>query len=316
MNVHKNARLTFARRMELVTDVLGGRLTSCVAASAYGISVPSVRKWVGRYLAEGEPGLLDRSSRPKCSPRAMPTAKALGVVELRRRRLTQARIVASLGVSKSTVGRVLRRAGLSRLRDLQPCEPVMRYEHELPGDLVHIDTKKLARIERMGHRITGNPRDNTDGAGWEFLFVAVDDHAHIGFTDLCLDERHPSARQFLHNTVAYFRSLGVRVRRILTDNGSVFRSKPFAAACRALRLKHSFTRAYRPQTNGKAERFIQSALREWAYGIPYDHSSQRAHMLDRWIHHYNWHRPHQGIGGLAPMTRLRRSRNNLLTLHT
>jgi transposase InsO family protein len=295
---------------------LEGRLSSCAAASAYGISLPSIRKWVGRYLAEGEAGLADRSSRPKCSPWAITAAKALGIVELRRRRLTHARIAASLGMSKSTVGRVLRRAGLSRLCDLQPCEPVVRYEHELPGDLVHIDTKKLGRIERMGHRVTGDPRDNTDGAGWEFLFVAVDDHARIGFTDLYLDERHPSAMQFLHNTVAYFRSLGVRVRRILTDNGSVFRSKPFAAACRALRLKHSFTRAYRPQTNGKAERFIQSALREWAYGIPYNHSSERAHMLERWIHHYNWHRPHQGIGGHAPMTRLTRSRNNLLTLHT
>ena len=300
MNVHKNARLTFARRMELVTEVLERAITPCVAARAYGISVPSVRKWVGRYLAQGEAGLVDRSSRPQCSPRAISAAKILGIVELRRRRLTHARIAASLGVSKSTVGRVLRRAGLSRLRDLQPCEPVVRYEHEFPGDLVHIDTKKLGRIERMGHRVTGDPRDNTNGAGWEFLFVAVDDHARIGFTDLYLDERHPSAMQFLQNTVAYFRSLGVRVRRILTDNASVFRSKPFAAACRALRLKHSFTRAYRPQTNGKAERFIQSALREWAYGIPYNHSSERAHTLERWIHHYNWHRPHQGIGGHAP----------------
>lgn len=316
MNVHKNARLTFARRMELVTDVLQHGLKPCAAARAYAISLPSVRKWVSRYLAEGEAGLLDRCSRPKCSPRAIPAAKALGIVELRHRCLTQARIAASLGVSKSTVGRVLRHAGLSRLRDLQPHEPVMRYQHEHPGDLVHIDTKKLGRIERMGHRITGDPRDNSNGAGWEFLFVAVDDHARIGFTDLYLDERHASAIQFLRNTVAYFRSLGVRVRRILTDNGSVFRSKPFAAACKALRLKHRFTRAYRPQTNGKAERFIQSALREWAYGIPYNHSSQRAHMLDRWIHHYNWHRPHQGIGGHAPMTRLSQSRNNLLTLHT
>jgi len=316
MNVHKNARLTFARRMELVTEVLEGAITPCAAARAYGISVPSVRKWVARYLAEGEAGLVDRSSRPQCSPWAITAAKALGIVELRRRRLTHARIAASLGVSKSTVGRVLRRAGLSRLRDLQPCAPVVRYEHELPGDLVHIDTKKLGRIERMGHRVTGDPRDNTNGAGWEFLFVAVDDHARIGFTDLYLDERHPSAMQFLHNTAAYFRSLGVRVRRILTDNGSVFRSKPFAAACKALRLKHSFTRAYRPQTNGKAERFIQSALREWAYGIPYNHSSERAHMLERWIHHYNWHRPHQGIGGHAPMARLTQSTNNLLTLHS
>jgi transposase InsO family protein len=316
MNVHKNARLTFARRMELVRDVLEGRLTRAAAATVYAISVPSVRKWVGRYLTEGEAGLLDRCSRPKCSPWAIPKAKALGVVELRHRRLTHARIATSLGLSRSSVGRVLRRAGLSRFRDLDPCEPVVRYQHEHPGDLVHIDTKKLGRIERMGHRITGDPRDNTNGAGWEFLFVAVDDHARIGFTDLYPDERHRSAVQFLHNTVSYFRSLGVRVRRILTDNGSVFRSKPFAAACRTLRLKHRFTRAYRPQTNGKAERFIQSALREWAYGIPYNHSSERAQMLERWIHHYNWHRPHQGIGGHAPMARLTQSRNNLLTLHT
>jgi len=316
MNVHKNARLTFVRRMELAKDVLEGRLTRAAAARAYAISLPSVRKWVGRYLVQGEVGLLDRPSRPKCSPRAMSAAKALGVVELRRRHLTQARIAGSLGVSKSSVGRVLRRVGLSRLSDLRPCEPVLRYQHEHPGDLVHIDTKKLARIERMGHRITGDPRHNSNGAGWEFLFVAVDDHARIGFTDLYPDERHPSAVQFLHNTVAYFRSLGVRVRRILTDNGSVFRGKAFAAACRSLRLKHRFTRAYRPQTNGKAERFIQSALREWAYGIPYNHSSERAHMLERWIHHYNWHRPHQGIGGHPPMTRLSQPRNNLLTLHT
>jgi len=151
------------------------------------------------------------------------------------------------------VSRVLARAGLSRLRDLEPCEPALRYEHALPGDLVHIDTK----FERVGHRITGNRRDTVDGAGWEFLFVAVDDRARIGFTDLYPDERKASAVQFLRNTVAYFASLGVRIRRVLTDNGSAFRSKAFAKACRRLGLKHSFTRAYRPQTNGKAERFTQ-----------------------------------------------------------
>jgi transposase InsO family protein len=239
----------------------------------------------------------------------------LAIVELRRRRLTQARIAASLGVSKSTVSRVLARAGLSRLRDREPSAPAVRYKHAAPGDLIHIDTKKLGRIEKMGHRITGNRRDSTEGARWEFLFVAIDDHARIGFTDLYPDERKSSAVQFLGNTVAYFKSLGVSVRRILTDNGSAFRSQAFAKACRRLGLKHSFTRAYRPQTNGKAERFIQSALREWAYGIAYHHSSERADMLDRWIHHYNWHRPHQGIGGLAPISRLPQSRNNLLTLH-
>jgi transposase InsO family protein len=205
---------------------------------------------------------------------------------------------------------------LSRLRDLEPSEPVVRYEHEHPGDLVHIDTKKLGRIERIGHRITGDRRDTVEGAGWEFLFVAIDDRARIGFTDLYPDERKASAVQFLRNTVAYFASLGVRVKRVLTDNGSAFRSKAFAKACRRLGLKHSFTRAYRPQTNGKAERFIQSALREWAYGIVYHHSTERAAMLERWTHHYNWHRPHQGIGSLAPISRLAQSRNNLLTLHT
>lgn len=316
MNVHKNARLTFARRMELVRDVLERRLTPGAAALSYGVSVPTVRKWVGRHLAEGEAGLRDRSSRPKRSLRAIAASRALGIVELRRRRLTQARIAASLGVSKSTVGRVLARAGLSRLRDLEPSEPAVRYEHEHPGDLLHIDTKKLGRIERMSHRITGDRRDSVDGAGWEFLFVAIDDHARIGFTDLYPDERKNNAAQFLENTVAYFRSLGVRVRRVLTDNGSAFRSRPFAQSCRRLGLKHSFTRPYRPQTNGKAERFIQSALREWAYGIPYNHSTERETMLERWTHHYNWHRPHQGIKGSAPIGRLAQSRNNLLTLHS
>jgi transposase InsO family protein len=316
MNIHKNARLTFARRMELVRDVLDKRLSPAAAALAYGVSLPTARKWMGRYLAEGEAGLRDRSSRPRSSPRAIAPAQALGIVELRRRRLTQARIAASLGVSRSTVGRILARAGLSRLRDLEPSEPVVRYEHEHPGDLVHIDTKKLGRIERIGHRITGDRRDTVEGAGWEFLFVAIDDHARIGFTDLYPDERQASAVQFLHNTVAYFRCLKVRIRRVLTDNGSAFRSRRFAQACRRLGLKHSFTQPYRPQTNGKAERFIQSALREWAYAIPYNHSSERAQMLKRWIHHYNWHRPHQGIQGVAPISRLTQSRNNLLTLHT
>lgn len=316
MNIHKNARLTLARRIELVKDIVQGRLGPCAAAAAYGVSLPTANKWLGRYLAEGETGLLDRSSRPRLSPRAISPAKALAIVELRQRRLIQARIAASVGVSKSTVGRVLARAGLSRLKDLEPSEPVVRYEHAHPGDMIHIDIKKLGRIERMSHRITGDRRDSVDGAGWEYLFVAIDDHARIGFTDMYPDERKASAVQFLRNTVDYFRSLGVRVKRLLTDNGSAFRSKRFAKACRRLKLKHSFTRPYRPQTNGKAERFIQSALREWAYGIPYNHSSERTEMLERWTHHYNWHRPHQGIKGVAPISRLAQSRNNLLTLHS
>jgi len=317
MNSHKNARLTYARRMELVEDITQRGLSQCRAAAAHGVSAPTARKWLGRYLAHGQAGLADRSSRPAVSPRAIAPAKALAIVELRRKRLTQARIASALGISASTVSRVLARAGLSHLRDLDPVEPVVRYEHERPGDLIHIDTKKLARIEHIGHRITGDRRGRARGAGWEYLFVAVDDHARIGFTDMYPDERIGSAEQFLRNAVAYFKSLGVVVRRVLTDNGGVFRSKDFATACQQLGVKHKFTRAYRPQTNGKAERFIQSAMREWAYGFSYRTSSQRTEALDHWIHHYNWHRPHQGIGGFAPMSRLSasRNRNNLLTLH-
>jgi len=315
MNIHKNARLTLARRIELVRMIVDQGLSRAEAAREVGVSEPTARKWLGRYWAEGEPGLVDCSSRPKHSPRMIKPQTALAIVELRRRRLTHASIAMSLGVSPSTVVRVLRRAGLSRLRDLEPSEPIVRYEHEKPGDLVHIDTKKLGRIERMSHRVTGDRRDTFGGAGWEFLFVAIDDHSRVGFTDLYADECKASAIQFLENTRAYFRSLGVCIRAVITDNGPAFRSKAFQHACTRLGLKHRFTRAYRPQTNGKAERFIQSALREWAYGIAYHHSSEREQMLERWRHHYNWHRPHQGIAGMAPISRLAQPRNNLLTLH-
>jgi transposase InsO family protein len=316
MNIHKNARLTLARRQELIADMVERHLSPPVAAAKAGVSAPTARKWLGRFLAQGEAGLRDASSRPQRSPRAIDPQRALVVVELRRRRLTQARIAASMGLSEATVSRVLRRAGLSTLGALEPAEPVVRYEHAAPGDMVHIDTKKLGRIAKTGHRVTGNRRDHVRGAGWEFLFVAVDDHARIAFTQMKPDERRDSAIAFLRATVAYFAKLGVTVRRLLTDNGSAFRSKRFARACASFGLKHSFTRPYRPQTNGKAERFIQSALREWAYGIPYGRSTERTAMLRRWTHHYNWHRPHQGIGGVAPVTRLERKRNNLLTLHS
>jgi len=316
MNTHKNARLTYARRIEMVQDIVERGLTPCEAAAAHGVSSPTARKWLGRFLAVGEMGLADRSSRPARSPRSIAPSKALAIVELRRRRQTQARIARVLDVSASTVSRVLKRAGLSKLSDLQPVEPVQRYEHERPGDLLHIDTKKLGRIERPSHRVTGDRRDKVDGAGWEFLFVAVDDHARISYCDMHPDERGDSAEQFLRNAVAYYRSLGVRIKRVLTDNGGAFHSGAFRRACTQLGIAQRFTRAYRPQTNGKAERFIQSALREWAYGFTYQNSRQRGDALDGWIHHYNWHRPHQGIGGLAPMSRLRSSRNNLLTLHT
>lgn len=316
MNTHKHARLTFVRRFEMVRQLIDKQLTASQAAVAYGVTPPTVRKWLGRFLAQGKDGLVDASSRPLFSPKAIAPAKALAIVELRRRRLTQARIAQALGVSASTVSRVLARAGLSRLADLQPAEPVMRYEHDAPGDLLHIDIKKLGRIVRPSHRVTGNRRDGVDGAGWEFVFVAIDDHARVAFTDILPDERHPSAVQFLKHAVAYYQRLGVTIQRLLTDNGSAFRSRAFAQTCRELGLKHSFTRPYRPQTNGKAERFIQSALREWACAHPYQNSQHRADAMKSWLHHYNWHRPHQGIGRVAPVSRLNLDGYNLLTLHS
>jgi transposase InsO family protein len=300
----------------MVRQMTRDGLTPADAASAAGVSEPTARKWLGRFLVGGEAALSDASSRPARSPRRISEAKALAVVELRRRRLTQSRIAASLGVSEATVGRVLRRAGLSRLSSLQPVEPVQRYEHAAPGELLHIDTKKLGRIEGLGHRITGNRRGG-GGTGWEMLFVAIDDHARIGFTQMHPDERGPAAVAFLRDAVAYYGRLGVSIKRLLTDNGSAFRSTAFRATCVELGIRHKYTRAYRPQTNGKAERFIQSALREWAYGIAYDHSDERTEMLAKWQHHYNWHRPHAGIGGKPPMSRLNpMSGNNVLTLHT
>ena len=317
MNHHKNARLTFARRLEMVRLMTEHVLTPAEAAAAAGVSEPTARKWLGRFLAGGEPALGDASSRPASSPRRISESKALAIVELRRRRLTQARIATSLGVSAATVGRVLRRVGLSRLSALQPAEPVQRYEHAAPGELLHIDTKKLGVIAREGHRIHGDRRRRARGTGWEFLYVAIDDHARIGFTQMQPDECGSSAVAFLRAAVTYYATLGITVRRVLTDNGSPFMSRVWRDTCAELGISHKRTRAYRPQTNGKAERFIQSALREWAYGIAYEQSSERTAMLAKWQHHYNWHRPHAGIGGVPPMDRLKpASQKNLLTLHS
>ncbi|WP_345797398.1 IS481 family transposase [Castellaniella sp. MT123] len=316
MNIHKHARLTFSRRLEMVQQLVTQQCRTGEAAQTYGVTPATVRKWLGRFLAQGQGGLADASSRPILSPRAIAPAQALAIVELRRKRLTQARIAQALGVSISTVSRVLARAGISRLTDLRPLEPVVRYEHATPGDLLHIDIKKLGRIVRPSHRVTGNRRDSVEGAGWDFVFVAIDDHARVAFTDIHPDERTGSAVQFLRNAVAYYARLGVTVQRLLTDNGSAFRSRDFAAACRELGIKHSFTRPYRPQTNGKAERFIQSALREWAYAQTYQNSQHRADAMKSWLHHYNWHRPHQGIGRAVPISRLKLDEYNLLTIHT
>ena len=313
MNHHKNARLTYARRLELVYQMTQDSLTPGDAAAAAGVSEPTARKWLGRYLAGGESALVDASSRPASSPRRISESKALAIVELRRRRLTQARIAASLGVSEATVSRVLRRAGLSKLSALQPAEPVQRYEHAAPGELLHIDTKKLGRIERLGHRITGDRRDTVYRAGWEMLFVAIDDHARIGFTQMQHDERGPSAVAFLRAAAAYYASLGVTVRRVLTDNGSPFMSRAWRDTCAELGIAHKRTRAYRPQTNGKAERFIQTCLREWAYVRSYTNSAERTAWLPAFLAYYNSRRPHSALDYKPPASRL--GGNNLLQLN-
>jgi transposase InsO family protein len=316
MNTHKNARLTYLRRLEMVQDITLRGMSAADAAAAAGVSAVTARKWLGRYLIDGAEGLLDKSSKPAKSPRAIDPGVALAIVELRRKLFLQARIASYMGVSKATVSRVLRRAGLSKLSDLRPQEVVQRYEREASGELLHIDIKKLGRFEDVGHRITGDYRKRTRHVGWEYVFVAVDDHSRIAFTDIHPDERRTSAVSFLQAAVAYYAKLGVTIQRVITDNGPAFHSAAFAQACLELGITQKFTRAYRPQTNGKAERFIQSALREWAYGRAYGHSDERRAALPYWTHFYNWHREHHGIDCHPPMSRLTTSRKNVLTLHT
>ncbi|SEK16849.1 Transposase [Variovorax sp. OK212] len=221
MNTHKHARLTFARRFEMVKQMTLEGLDAVRAAAAHGVTAPTARKWLGRYLAGGEAALADASSKPARSPRAIDSGKVLLILELRKRRMLQSRIARSVGVSASTVSRVLTRAGMSKLSDLVPAEPIVRYEHEAPGDLLHIDTKKLGRIVRPSHRVTGNRRDSVDGAGWETLFVAIDDHARLAFTAMHPDEKQAQAVLFLRNAVAYYARLGITVRRLLTDRPGV-----------------------------------------------------------------------------------------------
>lgn len=316
MNTHKNARLTYLRRLEMVQDITLRGMCPTDAAAAQGVSAVTARKWLARYLAGGAEALLDKSSRPAKSPSTIDPAIALTIVELRRKLFLQSHIATYTGVSKATVSRVLRRAGLSRLSDLRPQEPVQRYEREAPGELLHIDIKKLGRFDKVGPRITGDRRQRARNIGWEYLFVAIDDHSRIAFTRMYPDERKESATDFLRCATDYFAKLGVPIERLITDNGPAFRSAVFGAACLELGMQQKFTRAFRPQTNGKAERFIQSALREWAYGRAYEHSGQRLAALSVWNHFYNWHRQHHGIGCQPPMSRLSTSRKNLLTLHS
>jgi len=313
MNTHKNARLTFARRIQLVRSILNQRLDPAIAAAQQGVSVPTAKKWLGRYLAEGEAGLADRSSRPRRSPRSIAPPQALLIVELRRRLLTQARIAKSVGVSVATVSRVLKRAGISKLSDLIPAEPIVRYEHACPGDLLHIDTKKLGRIDGVGHRITGDrTKHRNRGIGWDMVHLAIDDHSRVSFAQVLPDEKAVSCVAFLRQAVAYYAGLGVRIQRVMTDNGTGYKNT-FKAACDELGIRHIKTRPYTPKTNGKAERFVQTTLREWAYAKPYVSSAQRAAALQPFLHRYNWHRPHCALNRQPPMSRIP-ALNNLLEL--
>jgi len=317
MNIHKNARLTPLGRERVVMQVLSGQ-TPEVAARTAGVCPRTVRKWLTRFKAEGIEGLNDRPSRPHRLNRPTPIAVVERVEALRRQRWTGKQIAAEVGVSPATVSRILKRLGLNRLAALEPAEPVRRYQREHPGELIHLDIKKLGRFERVGHRITGKRTGNASsrGSGWEFVHVAIDDASRIAFSKIMPDEQKHSAVAFLKTTLAYFKSLGVTVARVMTDNGSCYRSKAFRDACRDLGVRHIRTKPYTPKTNGKAERFIQTALREWAYAQAYDTSDQRAGELPIWLHRYNWHRPHGSLKSKPPISRLALSEDNLLRLHS
>jgi len=317
MDVHKNAPLTPAGRERMVRRVIAGQTPKTVA-TAFGVCLKTVNKWVARFQAEGAAGLFDRSSRPHRLHRPTPTASIERIAELRRQRWTGKQIAQAVGVSPATVSRVLRRLGLNQLSALEPAAPVIRYERKTPGEMIHLDIKKLGRFDRVGHRITGDRtgQSNSRGIGWEFVHVAIDDASRLAFSQIRPDEKKESATAFLKAAVAYYNSLGITVARVMTDNGSCYRAFDFRNACRDLGLKHIRTKPYTPQTNGKAERFIQTALREWAYAQAYQTSDQRAAELPRWVHRYNWHRPHGSLDAKPPISRLDLSEDNLLRLHT
>ena len=292
MNLHRNARTTPVGRAELVRRVLSEGQTPKAVATAFGVDVKTVNKWVARFVAEGPTGLADRSSRPRRLREPTPPETVEQIIALRRQRFAGQQIAEQTGVSPATVSRILRAAKLSRAKDLEPAAPVIRYERDTPGELIHIDIKKLGRFEAVGHRMTADRTVRSRHVGWEFVHVCIDDASRVAFSQILPDEKKESAVTFLRAALAYYASLGVSVARVMTDNGSCYRSKAFRKACDELGLKHIFTRPYTPKTNGKAERFIQTALREWAYAQAYPTSDRRAAELPLWLHRYNWHRPH------------------------
>jgi transposase InsO family protein len=315
MKLHANAALSWSGRRLLVERVLVDGWTLTAAAGAAGISVRCARKWVGRYRLEGGQGLLDRSSAPRRVANRTPADRVAVVVALRRLRMTAAEIAETLSMPLSTVSAVLARSGMGRLGRIGLEQPV-RYERSRPGELVHIDVKKLGRIEGgAGKRIAGDGnspynRQLTDATGkrrntvgWEYVHIAVDDHSRLAYAEVLPDEKAVTAVGFLRRALAFYRRYGISVERVLTDNGSAYRATLHALACKTLGVRHLRSRPYRPQTNGKAERFIRTMLNSWAYGAIYASSSERTRALDGWLWHYNHRRRHSALGHQPPATR-------------
>jgi len=310
VNIHKNAKTTPKMRALIVARRQAGEKSDRIA-SALGVSVATVNKWLARHAVEGVAGLVDRSSRPHRLQTRATELQRCEVEALRRARQPFWRIAASVGLSRATAARIGKSCGLSRLSALDPRPEIIRYEKETPGEMIHIDIKKLGRIEGVGHRITGdrtgqsNPRSRREGGkGWEYLHLAVDDHSRLAYSEIFPDETRKSCLRFLFNALRFFRSHGVRVWRVMTDNGVSFRSKRYPKALRMLGIKHKRTKPYTPKTNGKAERFVQTSLREWAYATPYAHSDQRRDALEPFLKHYNHQRPHFGLKGKSPISRI------------
>ncbi len=308
MNVHKNARLTPEGRALLARRVSSG-WTAKASAEAAGVSLRTARKWIGRHRGGGERRHHDRSSAPRRCPRKVTEPRIAEIEQLRRRRMTGPAIAAALGMARSTVGAILRRLGLGKLKALDPRPEVIRYERSAPGEMIHLDIKKLGRFEMAGHRATGDRQAGRScGAGWDFLHVCIDDASRLAYTEILPSEGQQDTTAFLQRAMAWLGHHGVTVERVMTDNGSAYRSKLFAKALLKAGARHVRTRPYTPRTNGKAERFIQTSLREWAYARPYRSSTERSQAIGPWTDTYNLTRPHAGIGGLTPWARV----NNLL----
>ena len=316
MKLHANARTCPNSRRLLVKRIEEEGWPPARAASAAGISERTARKWIARWRAEGEAGLLDRSSAPKRRPTQLPKGRLRAIEALRRVGMTAAEIAECLSMALSTVSRWLRRIGLGKLSRLEPPEPANRYERKCPGELVHVDVKKLGRIQVPGHRVTGNrrvrarrTRVGNEGrflgtAGWEYVHVCVDDATRLAYVEVLQDEKGTTAAGFLRRAVEWFRSMGITVERVMSDNGSCYRSAIHSIACRDLGLKHIRTQPYRPRTNGKAERFIQTLQNRWAYGAVYGSSAERRAALPGWLTHYNFRRRHGSLGHKPPAARL------------